>query len=66
MRNVSSTQATELMTELNEATTAMMGMVGTQQMSGPLWVAASVRQVRSFGRWNTFIKQSEMYGRTLG
>lgn len=58
-------QANELMVELNDATTAMMGMVGMHQTTGPLWTAATLRQGRSFGRWNAFIRQSEIYGRAL-
>jgi hypothetical protein len=65
IHNDFSTQANALMIELNDATTAMMGMVCTHQTTGPLWAAASVRQTRSFGRWNAFIRQSEVYGRAL-
>ncbi|PHN28862.1 hypothetical protein ALP94_03598 [Pseudomonas savastanoi pv. glycinea] len=60
-----STQANVLMFELNDATTAMMGMVGTHQTTGPVWVAATARQSLSFGRWSAFIKKSEMYGHAL-
>lgn len=58
-------QANALMIELNDATTAMMGMVGTHHTTGALWAAASVRQSRSFGRWSAFIRQSEVYGPAL-
>ena len=65
IHNDFSTQANALMIELNDATTAMMGMVCTHQTTGPLWAAASVRQSRSFGRWNAFIRESDAYGRAL-
>lgn len=65
LTNDFSAQANELIFELNDATTAMMGMVGMHQTTGPLWAAAIVRQGRSFGRWNAFIRQSEIYGRAL-
>ncbi|WP_095093951.1 hypothetical protein [Pseudomonas sp. Irchel 3A5] len=60
-----SAQANVLMFELNDATSAMMGMVGIHQTTGPVWIAATARQSLSFGRWNAFIKKSEMYGHAL-
>ncbi|MCI8210653.1 hypothetical protein AUC61_14035 [Pseudomonas sp. S25] len=65
MHNDFSTQANVLMFELNDATTAMMGMVGAHQTTGPVWVAATARQSLSFGRWSAFIRRSEIYGQAL-
>lgn len=65
MRDDFKIQASALMLELNDATSAMMGMVGCHHTTGPVWEAASIRQSRSFGRWNAFLKQSDMYGQAL-
>lgn len=64
-RNDFSTQANALMVELNDSTTAMMGMVSLHQTTGPLWAAAAVRQSLSFGRWNAFVSQAQESGRAL-
>lgn len=60
-----SVQANDLMIELNDATNAMMGMVGMHQTTGPLWIAAAARQGLSFGRWNAFVRGSDMFGQAL-
>jgi hypothetical protein len=65
MHNDFSTQASVLMFELNDATTAMMGMVGAHQTTGPVWLAATVRQSLSFGRWNAFVNRSDVFGPSL-
>lgn len=53
------------MLELNDATCAMMGMVGSHQTTGPLWEAAAMRQSRSFGRWTAFLRESDIYSHAL-
>jgi hypothetical protein len=58
-------EANELMVELNDATSAMMGMVTSHQTTGAVWDAAARRQSRSFGRWSSFLKQSDRYGQML-
>ena len=65
LREESRNQASALMLELNDATSAMMGMVGAHQTTGPVWAAAALRQSRSFGRWNTFLRQSDIYSQAL-
>lgn len=65
LRDDSLTQASALMRELNDATSAMMGMVGSHHTTGPVWEAASIRQSRSFGRWNAFLRQSDIYSQAL-
>ena len=65
MRDDFKNQASVLMLELNDATSAMMGMVGSHHTTGPVWVAAAARQSRSFGRLNSFLRQSEIYGQAL-
>lgn len=65
MREDSRNQASALMLELNDATSAMMGMVGSHQTTGPIWEAAAMRQSRSFGRWNTFLRESDIYSHVL-
>ncbi|MGV6393295.1 hypothetical protein ACTUVN_001191 [Pseudomonas caspiana] len=65
LREDSRNQASALMLELNDATCAMMGMVGSHQTTGPLWEAAAIRQSRSFGRWNAFLRESDIYSHAL-
>jgi hypothetical protein len=65
MREESRNQASALMLELNDATCAMMGMVGSHHTTGPIWEAAAIRQSRSFGRWNAFLRESDIYGHAL-
>jgi hypothetical protein len=65
MRDDFKDQASVLMLELNDATSAMMGMVGSHHTTGPVWAAAAERQSRSFGRLNSFLRKSEIYGQAL-
>lgn len=65
LRDDSLNQASALMLELNDATSAMMGMVGSHHTTGPVWEAAAIRQSRSFGRWNAFLRQSDIYSQAL-
>ncbi len=59
-------QANALMCELNEATSALMGMVGRHHPTGSIWAAAARRQSRSYCTWSAFIQQSATYGASLG
>lgn len=58
-------QANELMSELNEATSALMGLVGKHHPTGSIWTAAASRQSRSYCKWSAFIRQSSIYGASL-
>jgi hypothetical protein len=64
-RNDFQTQANVLMVELDDSTSAMMGMVFSHQTTGPVWDAASRRQSTSFGRWAAFLKRSDHFGLVL-
>jgi bifunctional pyridoxal-dependent enzyme with beta-cystathionase and maltose regulon repressor activities len=59
-------QANALMYDLNDATSALMGMVGKHNPKGSIWTAAATRQSRSYLKWSTFIQQSAAYGTSLG
>jgi hypothetical protein len=59
-------QANELMCELNDATSALMGMVGKHHTTGSIWAAAAARQSHSYCKWSVFIQQSSIYGPRLG
>lgn len=59
-------QANALMCELNDATSALMGMVGKHHPTGSIWTAAATRQSRSYCTWSAFIQQSAIYGDSLG
>ncbi|HEX8593959.1 MAG TPA: hypothetical protein VF682_11890 [Pseudomonas sp.] len=65
-RNDFQSQANVLMVELDDSTSAMMGMVFCHQTTGPLWDAAAKRQSASFGRWAAFLKRSDHFGQVLG
>lgn len=55
-------QANVLMVELDDSTSAMMGLVCSRQTTGPAWDAAARRQRNSYGRWSAFLKKSDHFG----